>query len=90
LLSDAEREDEEDPLMNTMDCIVGWCGPDAMLFPNYLTDEVIGEFRRQRRAMSDGGVWTYIERRLTLTVAANARLCVWQGIAQGARPAGWQ
>jgi anthranilate phosphoribosyltransferase len=30
----AERESDEDEVMDVMDRICGWCGPHAKLFPN--------------------------------------------------------
>src|SRR5262245_23172202 len=33
-LREAGRQSDEDVLMDVMDCLVGWCGPDARLSPD--------------------------------------------------------
>ena len=33
-LREADREADEDVLMDVMDCLVGWCGPAARLSPD--------------------------------------------------------
>lgn len=33
-LREADREVDEDALMDVMDCLVGWCGPAAQLSPD--------------------------------------------------------
>jgi hypothetical protein len=34
---ESDREIEEDIVMDVMDCIVGWCSPQARLFPENTT-----------------------------------------------------
>jgi len=46
LLREAEREADEDEVMDTMDSIVGWCS--SPLFPHDLSNEEIEAFRQQR------------------------------------------
>ena len=61
LLGDAEREEDEDRMMDTIGRIIGYCSPHAKLFPNFLKDEAIYEFRRNRSAKGEehgSGVWT--------------------------------
>jgi hypothetical protein len=52
LLREFEREADEEQVMDTMDCIVGWCGTHAKLFQHYLTDEEIAAYRQSQRGVT--------------------------------------
>jgi hypothetical protein len=50
LLREAEREADENKVMDTMDRIAGWCSPASKLFEHYLTNEEIAAYRQKRSA----------------------------------------
>lgn len=52
LLRELDREADEESVMDTMDSIVGWCGPHAKLFPHSLTNEEIEAYRQSQRGIT--------------------------------------
>jgi hypothetical protein len=46
MLKEAQREDDEDKVLDVLDRIVGWCSPHNKLFPHYLSNEEIDMYRK--------------------------------------------
>lgn len=52
VLREAERETDEESVMDVMDCIVGCCGR-AKLFSHYLTNDEIEAYQKQAKTVKD-------------------------------------
>ena len=52
LLRELDREADEEQVMDTMDGIVGWCGPRVKLFPHSLTNEEIEAYRQSQKSIT--------------------------------------
>lgn len=53
MLRSADREADEECVMDIMDCIVGLCSPGALLFPTGLSNEEIRLYRNAKSKDKD-------------------------------------